>query len=119
MKIRQALWRPTHSRPIDAGHADGDPSAGRRHRWARTYRDSELVCASVTLTESGLRTELAELVDRRGAIARRAAERMPPVHIVVADPSLGRQRIIGSVQPPQLRYGDLHDVEFGLREMTQ
>lgn len=66
--------------------------------------------------DPGLRAELDELVGRRGAVARRAAERMPPVEIVVADPALGSQRSIGSLQPPQLRNGDLREIEFGLRE---
>jgi hypothetical protein len=144
MEIPQAHPRPTRASFIDRGHGDGNPSTGRRHRWARAYRDSELVCARVKLTvradprlgltlgerrrltvrfldrlDPGLRTELAELVDRRGAVARRAAERMQQVEIVTADPSLGCERIIGSVQPPQLRHGDLHDIEFGLRETTR
>lgn len=135
------LWCPTRSRPPDSD--DADPSTGRRDRWARAYRDSELVCNRVELTvradsrlglapherrcltvrfldrlEPGLRAELATLVDRRGAVARRAAERMQPVEIIVADSRLGRQRIIGSVQPPHIRHGDLHAIEFGLRERT-
>jgi hypothetical protein len=141
MEIRHALWRPTGPRPIDVGHGDGDPSTGQRYRWARAYRNGELVCGRVKLTvradtrlgltsrerrcltvrfldrlDPELRTELDELVGRRGAVARRAAERMRPVEIVVADPRLGRQRIIGSVQPPQIRHGDLRQIEFDLHE---
>jgi len=51
-------------------------------------------------------------------MARRAAERMRPIEIAFEDPSLGLQRIIGWIQPPQLRRGNLHDIEFGLREPT-
>ena len=65
--------------------------------------------------EPGLRTELTTLMSRRGAAARRAAERMAPIEIVFDDPLRGLQRIAGSVQPPQQRNGvDLRDVQFGL-----
>lgn len=73
-------------------------------------------CLSVRFLDRpdpGLRAELDELLGRRGAVARRVAERMQPVEIVVDDPHLGCQRIIGSVQPPQIRNGDLHEIEFG------
>jgi hypothetical protein len=66
--------------------------------------------------ESRLRAELTELVRRRGAVARRAAERMEPIEIVFDDPLRGLQRIIGWIQPPQRRNGDVHDIQFGLRE---
>jgi hypothetical protein len=68
--------------------------------------------------ESRLRAELTELVRRRGAIAQRAAERMDPIEIVFDDLLRGLQRIIGWVQPPQRRNGDLQDVQFGLRELA-
>jgi hypothetical protein len=122
-------------------HGDGDPLNERRCRWARAYRDGEVVCGRVELTvrtdtrpglaprerrcitvrflerlDSALRAELAELVRRRGQVARRSAERMRPVEIVVEDPGLGRQRMVGRVQPPQLRHGNLHEIEFDLRE---
>lgn len=120
----------------------GHPLSGRRH-WAHACRDGEVVCGRVELivrsdTRLGLaprerrcivarfrerlhpalRADLTELVRRRGAMARRAAERMQPIEIVFEDPSLGLQRIIGWIQPPQLRRGNLHDIEFGLREPT-
>jgi hypothetical protein len=63
----------------------------------------------------GLRSELTELVRRRGAAARRAAERMQPVEIVFEDPQGAPQRVVGWVQPPQLRRGDLDEIEFALR----
>jgi hypothetical protein len=66
--------------------------------------------------EPALRAELTELVRRRGAAARRAAERMDPIEIVFDDPRLGVQRISGWIQPPQRRNSDLHDIQFGLRE---
>jgi hypothetical protein len=65
--------------------------------------------------EPGLLTELTTLVRRRGAAARRAAERMQPIEIVFDDPLRGLQRIAGCVQPPQRRNGDLNDIQFGLR----
>jgi hypothetical protein len=116
------------------------PLTEGRYRWARAYRDGELVCGRVELTvradfrlglapherryfaarflehpHPGLRSELTELVRRRGAAARRAAERMQPVEIVFEDPQGARQRVVGWVQPPQLRRGDLDDIEFALR----
>jgi len=122
-------------------HRDGDSLTERRYRWARAYRDGEMVCGRVELTvradtrlglaprerrcltvgflerlNPALRTELTELVRRRGAVARRAAERMQPVEIIFDDARLGRQQIIGCVQPPQLRHGELHEIEFDLRE---
>jgi hypothetical protein len=66
-----------------------------------------------------LRSGLAELSRRRGAAARRAAERIEPIVIVIDDPRRGRERIVGRIVPPQVRHGDLHDVEFGLREVTR
>jgi hypothetical protein len=111
---------------------------------AHACRDSAVVCGRVELTvaadsrlgltprerrsftvrfldalEPGLRTELTTLVRRRGAAARRAAERMAPIEIVFDDPLGGLQRIAGSVQPPQRRNGvDLRDVQFGLRAVA-
>jgi hypothetical protein len=108
---------------------------------AHACRDAEVVCSRVELTvatdtrlgltarerrsftvrfldgvEAGLRAELAQLVRRRGAVARRAAERMEPVEVVFDDPCLGLQRIAGAIQPPQRHHGELHDVRFGLRQ---
>ena len=119
----------------------GRKLTGRRSCSAYACRDDEVVCGHVELTvdadmrpgltarerrcvtvrfldrlEPALRAELTELVRRRGAVARRAAERMDPIEIVFDDPCLGLQRIVGSIQPPQRRNGDLHDIQFGLRE---
>jgi len=113
----------------------------RRSCSAHACRDDEVVCGHVELTvdadvrlgltarerrcvtvrfldrlEPGLRAELIELVRRRGAVAQRAAERMDPIEIVFNDPRQGLQRISGRIQPPQRRIGDLHDIQFGLRE---
>jgi hypothetical protein len=116
----------------------------QRYNWARAYRDGQLVCARVQLTvgrdgrlgltpaerryvvarfserlHPALRAELTELARRRGAAARRAADGMDPIEVVFDDRHLGRQRITGWVQPPRVRRGDLHDIEFGLRERAR
>jgi hypothetical protein len=113
------------------------PLTEGRYRWARAYRDGELVCGRVDLTitadfrlglapherryftarflerlDPALHSELTELVRHRGASARRAAERMQPVEIVFDDPRRGRHRIAGAVQPPQRRRGELYEIEF-------
>jgi hypothetical protein len=127
-------------RPQSRVEATDHSPTGRRSCSARVCRDDEVVCGRAELTtradtrlglaprerriftvrflgglEPGLRTELTTLVSRRGAAARRAAERMAPIEIVFDDPLRGLQRIAGSVQPPQRRNGvDLRDVQFGL-----
>jgi hypothetical protein len=112
-----------------------------RYHWAHACRDGEVVCGRVELavradTRLGLtpherrylsarfvehlhpvlQEELNELVDRRGAASRRAAECIEPIELIFDDPRLGLQRIIGRIEPPQRRRGDLHEIEFGLRE---
>jgi hypothetical protein len=115
-----------------------------RGAWGRAYRNGSLVCGRVHVIfghddrlglaprerrhvvgarfedrlHPTLRSELVELARRRGAAARRAAERMEPIVLVVDDPPHERVRIVGRIEPPQTRRGDLHDVEFGLRERT-
>jgi hypothetical protein len=123
------------------GTADHHLTAPHACVVAHACRDSEVVCGRVELTvvtdtrlgltgrerrsftvrfldgvEAGLRAELAQLVRRRGAVARRAAERMDPVEIVFDDPCLGQQRIVGAIQAPHRHHGELHDLQFGLRE---
>jgi hypothetical protein len=116
----------------------------QRYAWGRAYRDGRLVCWRVHVTigrddarlglapherryvtarfrerlDSALHAELVALARRRGAAARRAAERMEPIVIVVDDPHRGRQRVVGRLQPPQVRGGDLCDIEFAVRELT-
>jgi hypothetical protein len=117
----------------------------QRYGWARAYRDGRLVAGRVRLivdqdvrvglaprerrrrslraafverVDPGLRAELVALARRRGAAARRAADRMQPIEVVIDDPHHGRQRIVGWVQPPQVRHGDLCDIEFAVRELT-
>jgi hypothetical protein len=115
----------------------------QRYGWGRAYRDGRLVAGRVRLivdhdvrvglaprerrrrslraafterVDPALRAELAAVARRRGAAARRAADRMDPIEVVVEDPHRGRQRIVGRVLPPQQRNGDLDEIEFGLRE---
>jgi hypothetical protein len=109
----------------------------QRYAWGRAYRDGAVVCARVHVTigrdarlgrerryvlarfvervDPALRTELVELTRRRGAAARRAAERMEPIEILVDDPHRGRERILGRLEPPGVR-GELRGIEFALRE---
>jgi hypothetical protein len=65
--------------------------------------------------DDDLRAELSELVRRRGAAARRAVERVDPIEVVVDDPHSERQRIVVHLQPPQVRHGQLRDIEFELK----
>lgn len=113
----------------------------KRYAWGRAYRDGSLVCTRVHVTfrrderlglapherryvaarfldrlHPDLHAELAELTRRRGAAARRAAERIEPIVVVIDDPLNGRERIVGRIEPPQMRGGHLGNVEFGLRE---
>jgi hypothetical protein len=41
---------------------------------------------------------------------------MDPIELVFDSPGEGLQRIIGWLEPPHPRYGNLHKIEFGLRE---
>jgi hypothetical protein len=115
----------------------------QRYAWGRAYRDGKLVCGRVNVivdhdvrvgltprerrrrsiraafterVDPTLRAELAAVARHRGAAARRAADRMEPIEVVLDDPHRGRQCIIGRVQPPQQRRGDLDQIEFVVRE---
>jgi len=65
--------------------------------------------------DDDLRAELTQLVRLRGAAARRAVERVDPIEVVVDDPGGTRQRIVGHLQPPQVRRGLLRAIEFELK----
>jgi hypothetical protein len=107
---------------------------------ARAYRAGRLVCACVHVTvrlddrlglapherrvlrvsfqeplDDGLRVELAQLVRRRGAAACRVAERIDPIEFVVDDRDGNHVRVVGRLEPPQARHGQLRDIEFELR----
>jgi hypothetical protein len=124
--------------------ANGTQRTNQRRRLARAYRSGRLICGWVQVTisdderlgltqqerqvvrlrfheplDDGLRSELAELLRRRGAAARRAAERIDPIEVVVDDPHGARRRILGSVQPPQAHHGRLRDIEFALRRVER
>ncbi len=115
----------------------------QRYGWGRAYRDGRLVCWRVHVTigrdddrlglaprerryvtarfrerlDRDLHAELVQLVRRRGAAARRVAEALEPIVIVVDDPRHGRARVVGRLQPPQVRGRDLGDIEFAVREL--
>ncbi len=114
----------------------------QHHAWGRAYRDGSLICGRVRVTigrddrlgltprerryvaarfqdrvHPTLRADLDELARRRGAAARHTAERFEPIVVVIDDPRRGRERIVGRLEPPQSRHGDLRDVEFALCEL--
>lgn len=113
-----------------------------RYRWARAYRHGELVCGRVDVRvwdngrlgltaherrevavrfleclAPGFRRELDGLLRRRGDVARRIAERMEAIELVADHQEMGDLRIVGHVQPPQRRHGEMYEIEFGLREL--
>ena len=115
----------------------------QRYGWARAYRHGRLIAGRVRLivdhdvrvgiaprerrrrflraafverVDPALRAELVAVARHRGAAARRAADRMEPIEVVIDDPHHGRQRIVGRVEPPQQRRGDLDEIEFVVRE---
>jgi hypothetical protein len=117
------------------------PARLRGPCWAHACRDGEVICSRVELSVTAdtrlglaprerrqiaarfvehlhptLRTELSELVRRRGAAARRLAGRMDPIELVFDESDGSLQRIIGWIQPPQVRHGRIREIEFGLRE---
>lgn len=103
----------------------------------RAYRAGRLICDCVYVTTSvderlglapqerqrvrarfreplddELRTELTQLVRRRGAAALRIATDLEPIEIALEDPNGERQRLIGHLRPPQVRHRRLRDIEF-------
>ena len=108
----------------------------------RAYRAGRLVCGSVHVTVSldgrlgltpherrlmrvrfheplddGLRAELAQLVRRRGAAALRVAESFHEIAIALDDPDSERVHFVGRLQPPQVRHGQLSEIEFSLGDL--
>jgi len=129
----------------DGPRSESATSLGRppSTSWGRAYRNGQLVCARVRITighddrlgltrrerryviarfqdhlDGPLRAELVQLVRRRGAAALRAAERIDPIVLVGDEAGLEYPAIIGCLQPPQIRHGQLRDVEFGVRELV-
>ena len=109
-------------------------------RLGRAYRAGRLVCGCVHVMvlrdgrlglaprercvvrvrfheplDDELRAELIRLVRRRGAAGRRVVERVDPIEVVVDDPYGERERIVGHLESPQMRHGQLHAIEFELR----
>lgn len=118
------------------------PRTKPRDRLGRAYRGGQLICNWVQVTicdderlgltrqerrlvrvrfhepiDDRLRTELTLLLRRRGQAARRAAERIEPIEVVVDDPHGERECILGSVEPPQAHHGALRDIAFALRKL--
>ncbi|MGH2943680.1 MAG: hypothetical protein ACRDLN_13000 [Solirubrobacteraceae bacterium] len=115
---------------------------GTRYAWGQVYRDGSLICdrARVTLPcddqpgaaprrrrtviarfdgrlHPALRAELTELTQARGTAARRLAERIEPIVLLLGDPHHERQRIVGQILPPQVHGNDLREIEFRVREL--
>ncbi len=115
-------------------------------RWpsGRAYRAGRLVCGCVRVTISlddrlgltererrqvrvsfhepladDLRSELTELVRRRGAAARRIADAAHEIAVILDDHDSGPMRIVGHLQPPEARHAPLREIEFGLREQIR
>jgi hypothetical protein len=144
MRISTATRQSPVTVEDDREDVGGTQRMNQRRRLARAYRSGRLICGWVQVTisdderlgltqqerqvvrlrfheplDDGLRAELAELLRRRGSAARRAAERIDPIEVVVDDPHGARQRIVGSVQPPQAHHGRLRDIEFALRRVER
>jgi len=125
---------------------DTSASALEPFRWARAYRGAQLVCGRVEVRigrdgdrfglaarerryvvarflehlDPALRGELTALVCRRGAAAKRIAERLAPITLVIDDDTAhGQLQLVGHLQPPHLRRGELRDVEFSIRELNR
>jgi hypothetical protein len=121
--------------------AVGTFRADQRRHLGRAYRAGRLVCGCVHVTvlrdgrlglapherrvvwvrfhepvDDDLRAELTRLVRRRGSAARRMAERADPIEVVVDDARDERQRLVGHLQPAQVRHGQLRAIEFELRQ---
>jgi len=118
-------------------------SAGRWHL-GRAYRAGRLVCGCVHVmvslderlgltgrerrmirvrfhepVDDRLRAELTVLAHRRGRASERIAERIAPIELVVDDPHSEYERMVGDLQPPQRRHGQLREIEFGFGQLTR
>jgi hypothetical protein len=107
---------------------------------ARAYRDGTMVCDQVLVTvivsderlglaprerrhatvrflhdiEPEFRRQLVQVLRRRGARSRRAAEALDPIELVVD----GEQRLKARIEPPTTRSLSLEQTDFRLREHT-
>jgi hypothetical protein len=116
----------------------------QRGGMARAYRGGRLVCGRVHITighddrlgltrherryvivrfeehlDHGLRSDLTQLTRRRGAAARRIADVLEGIELVLDEPTGEFERIIGHLQPPVLRHGRLRDIEFSVRVLER
>jgi hypothetical protein len=69
--------------------------------------------------EPAFRRQLIEILHRRGARSRRAAEALDPIELVLVDPRHGRQCMVGRLEPPQVRHGELREIEFAVRGLVR
>lgn len=116
---------------------------GTRYVWGQVYRDGSLICdrARVTLPTDEhpggeprqrrtviarfegrlhpmLRAELTELTSCQGTVAaRRLAEGIEPIVLLLGDPHHQRERIVGRLLPPQVPGNELREIEFRVREL--
>lgn len=91
------------------------------HRLGLTRGERSFVTvAFVENTKRQLHDELRRLVSRRGAAAKRVAEQLEPITVVVVDDRRGELKVEGKLQPPDIRVEiDLHEVEFKVREESE
>jgi len=117
-------------------------TAGQRYAWGQVYRDGSLICDRTRVTlacddqpgaaprqrrtviarfdgrlHPTLRAELTQLTHCQGTAARRLAERIEPIVLMVGDPHHERERIAGQLLPPHASRTDLREVEFRVREL--
>jgi len=136
------IWDRAINRQAGSADSVGTQRTRERGRLGRAYRSGRLVCGWVQVTISDderlgltkqerrlvrvrfhepiddeLRSELTQLMRRRGAAAGRAAERIDPIEVVIDDPHAERERIVGRVGPPQAHHGALRDIDFALRKL--
>jgi hypothetical protein len=106
----------------------------------RAYRDGTVICDRVLVTvivpderlglaprerqqttvrflhdiEPGFRRQLIEVMRRRGARSRRAAEALDLIELVVD----GEQRLAARIEPPSIRNLSLEQTDFRLRQQA-
>ena len=80
----------------------GPAARERRHATVRFVHD----------IEPEFRRQLIEILRRRGARSRRAAEALDPIELVVD----GEQRLAARIEPPTVRNLSLEQTDFTLRQ---
>jgi len=118
---RSTAWSSSNVTPGAAHIATGRSSAGAcASRSAATIGSASRRASAATsrpASKIAFIPPCARNSTSRGAAARRTAERFEPIVVVIDDPRRGRERIVGRLEPPQSRHGDLRDVDFTLREL--